>query len=63
DLLDRLADDGRLPLNRAALDALLADRLPFTGAAAAQVAVVVAEVERVVARHPEAATYRPAPIL
>ena len=63
DLLDRLADDTRLPLDRAALDALLADRLPFTGAAGAQVAAVVAEVERIVARHPQAATYRPAPIL
>jgi len=63
DLLDRLADDTRLPLDRAALDALLADRLPFTGAAAAQVALVAAAVEAVVARHPEAATYHPAPIL
>ncbi|MGH3917201.1 MAG: adenylosuccinate lyase [Pseudonocardiaceae bacterium] len=63
DLLDRLADDGRLPLDRAALDALLADRLSFTGAAAAQVAAVVAEVAHVVARHPEAATYHPRGIL
>ena len=63
DLLDRLADDGRLPLGRADLDALLTDRLPFTGAAAEQIAAVVAEVESVVARYPEAATYHPAPIL
>jgi adenylosuccinate lyase len=63
DLLDRLADDGRLPLGRADLDALLTDRLPFTGAAAGQIAAVVAEVESVVARYPEAATYHPAPIL
>ena len=38
DLLDRLAADSRLPLDRAALDALLADRLSFTGVASAQVA-------------------------
>ncbi|HEV7451172.1 MAG TPA: adenylosuccinate lyase [Pseudonocardiaceae bacterium] len=63
DLLDRLAGDGRLPLDRADLDALLTDRMPFTGAAAGQIAAVVAEVESVVARHPEAATYHPAPIL
>jgi adenylosuccinate lyase len=63
DLLDRLADDGRLPLDRADLEALLAARLPFTGAAAEQIAAVVAEVETVVARHPAAATYRPASIL
>jgi adenylosuccinate lyase len=63
DLLDRLADDSRLPLDRADLDALLADRLPFTGAAAEQVAIVTAAVEAVVARYPEAAAYRPAAIL
>ena len=63
DLLDRLADDSRLPLHSADLDALLADRLPFTGVAAEQVAAVLAQVQTVVARHPEAATYRPAAIL
>ncbi|HEX2262778.1 MAG TPA: adenylosuccinate lyase [Pseudonocardiaceae bacterium] len=63
DLLDRLPDDERLPLSRADLEALLAEPLAFTGAAAAQVAAVVAEVATVVARYPEAATYRPAPIL
>jgi adenylosuccinate lyase len=63
DLLDRLADDGRLPLNRADLDALLTDRLPFTGSAARQIATVVAEVESVIARYPDAATYHPAAIL
>jgi len=63
DLLDRLAADGRLGLSRAELDALLADRSGFVGAAGDQVSAVVAEVERVVAAHPEAAAYAPAPIL
>ncbi|MGH3787503.1 MAG: adenylosuccinate lyase [Pseudonocardiaceae bacterium] len=63
DLLGRLADDDRLPLDRAGLDALLADPLPFTGAAAEQVSAVVAEVATVVARYPQAASYRPAAIL
>lgn len=63
DLLDRLADDARLPLNRADLNALLADRLPLTGAAAEQVAAVIAKVAKVVARYPVAATYRPDSIL
>jgi adenylosuccinate lyase len=63
DLVQRLADDPRLPLDRAALDALLADRLPFTGVAGTQVATVVAAVDQVVARHPGAARYIPAPIL
>ncbi|MGH3814184.1 MAG: adenylosuccinate lyase [Pseudonocardiaceae bacterium] len=63
DLLDRLAGDDRLPLDRTDLDALLTNRLPFTGSAAEQVAAVIAEVGNVVARYPEAATYHPAPIL
>src|SRR5690606_35555584 len=62
-LLDRLAADPRFPLDRAGLDALLADRVSFTGAAADQVRQVVAEVEQITRRHPEAAAYRPAPIL
>ncbi|MGW9566939.1 adenylosuccinate lyase, partial [Prescottella equi] len=37
DLLDRLAADDRLPLDRAALDEALADRSAFVGAAGAQV--------------------------
>ncbi|MGH3547420.1 MAG: adenylosuccinate lyase [Pseudonocardiaceae bacterium] len=63
DLLDRLADDSRLPLDRVDLDALLADRLPFTGAAAEQTATIVAQVAMLVSRHPDAAAYRPGPIL
>ncbi|SDX08453.1 adenylosuccinate lyase [Saccharopolyspora shandongensis] len=63
DLLDRLAADDRLPLDRAELDALLADRLAFTGAAAAQVGAIVDQVEKITTRHPEAAAYSPADIL
>ncbi|MET8143975.1 adenylosuccinate lyase [Sphaerisporangium sp. NPDC005288] len=62
-LLDRLAADERFPLDRAALEALLADPAPFTGAAAAQVAQVVERAGEVTARHPEAAAYRPGAIL
>ncbi|MGM1058751.1 adenylosuccinate lyase [Saccharothrix sp. Mg75] len=63
DLLDRLAADDRLPLDRAALDALLADRLSFTGVAEQQVAAVVAQVEDVLSAFPAAAGYVPEPIL
>ncbi len=63
DLLERLAADERLPLDRAGLDAALADRSAFTGAADAQVQSVVAAVGALVARYPEAAGYRPSPIL
>ncbi|SEK56749.1 adenylosuccinate lyase [Streptacidiphilus jiangxiensis] len=62
-LLDRLAADERIPLDRAGLDALLADKLSFTGAAAAQVGEVAARVEQITARYPEAAKYRPGAIL
>ncbi|GAB3577992.1 adenylosuccinate lyase [Amycolatopsis endophytica] len=63
DLLDRLAADSRLPLDRAGLEQLLADRISFTGVAPAQVARVVARVEDVLARFPEATKYAPQPIL
>ena len=63
DLFDRLAADERLGLSRAQIDALVADPLDFTGAAVGQVRRVVAAVEEVVARHPEAAAYVPGAIL
>ncbi len=63
DLLDRLAADARLRLTRAEIQALVADPASFVGAAPAQVAAVARAVGEVVARHPEAAAYRPEPIL
>jgi adenylosuccinate lyase len=63
DLLERLAADDRLPMSRDDLEALVADPVAFTGAAAAQVAAVVERVGHVVRRHPDAAAYVPAPIL
>lgn len=63
DLLDRLAADERLPLTRAELDALFAAPLSFTGRATEQVEAFVASVAELVARHPEAARYRPSEIL
>jgi len=63
DLLDRLAGDDRLPLDRTALDGLLADPSAFVGNASAQVAAVVERVADVVAAHPQAAAYDPEPIL
>lgn len=63
ELLDRLAEDERIPLDRAQLDALMADRLSFTGAAADQVAEVVRRIGAVAERHPQAASYVPGAIL
>ena len=63
DLLDRLAADSRLPLDRADLDAAVADKSAFVGAADAQVAAVIAAVDDLVAAYPEAADYKPGAIL
>jgi adenylosuccinate lyase len=63
ELLDRLAADERFPLGRVELEALLADRISFTGAASGQVTELVARVGDVTARYPEAAAYTPAAIL
>ena len=63
DLLDRLAADDRLPLDRPALDALVGAPITFVGTAVAQVEAFVMQVGEVVARHPVAAAYRAEPIL
>ena len=63
DLLDRLAADPRLGLDRAQLSDLIVNPMEFTGAARSQVAAVVAAVEQVAAQYPEAATYSPGDIL
>ncbi len=63
DLLDRLAADSRLPLDRAALDDAVADGATFIGAASGQVDTVVSAVDELVSRYPEAAKYAPGAIL
>ncbi|MEV4393392.1 adenylosuccinate lyase [Nonomuraea sp. NPDC049607] len=63
ELLDLLGGDERFPLDRGELEALLADRVSFTGAAASQVEELVRLVSQVVTEHPEAAAYRPGEIL
>jgi len=63
DLFARLGADSRLGLTEADLASLVAAPLEFTGAATRQVADVVAQVEQVVAAHPEAAAYAPGDIL
>ena len=63
DLLDRLAADDRIPLDRAQLEELIADTSAFTGAADAQVDKVVADAQKWIDSDPSAASYSPAPIL
>jgi adenylosuccinate lyase len=63
DLAERLVADDRLRLDRAAIHAVLADRAGFVGTALHQVDAFCRQVEAIVAAHPEAARYRPEPIL
>lgn len=63
DLVDRLAGDSRLGLQKAALQQLIAEPLDFSGAALSQVREVVRKVNAVCERHPQDSAYAPAPIL
>ena len=63
DLLDRLGADERLRLGPDVVAKLVADPMSFTGSAGAQVDAIVARAGELAALHPEAAAYRPAPIL
>jgi adenylosuccinate lyase len=63
DLFDRLAADARLGLSRTQIEALVADRSSFIGTASAQVSAVVDRIAAIVALHPDAGQYAPAPIL
>ena len=60
--LDAIAQDNRIPFNRAALDALIGNPLEFTGDARQQVARVVSRIEAISAAHPAAAQYKPGSI-
>jgi adenylosuccinate lyase len=63
DLLERLAADPRLGITRAELEAAITDPIELTGTAGQQVATLAAEIEKLAAAHPDAANYRPGPVL
>jgi adenylosuccinate lyase len=58
-LLDDLAQDNRLPFDRAELDVLISKPIEFTGEAREQISRVVARISAVTAAHPAAAKYTP----
>ena len=60
--LDAIAQDNRIPFDRAALDALIGNPLEFTGDARQQVARVVNRIEAISSAHPAAAQYKPGSI-
>ena len=58
-LLDALSGDDRLPLDRAALEALISQPIEFTGDARQQIARVVNRIDAITSAHPAAAQYKP----
>jgi len=63
DVFDRLATDSRLGLTKEQLASLVAEPIAFTGAAVDQVQAVVHQIDAVIKRYPDAATYTPGAIL
>ena len=61
-LLQALADDSRIPLDRAALDALIKNPLEFTGDVRQQIARVVSRIDAITSAHPASAQYKPGSI-
>ena len=62
DLLERISNDSRIPLDITELKSLIARPLDFTGMAREQTLQVIARVSEIIALHPEAAKYRPGAI-
>ncbi|WBQ05915.1 adenylosuccinate lyase [Kribbella sp. CA-293567] len=63
DLFHRLGADGRLGLTEEQIVGIVGEPLSFTGAAVAQVNTVVAAIDSLAKRYPEAAAYTPGDIL
>ncbi len=63
DLFERVAADASLMIDQAALTRIAHDRSAFVGRAGEQIAEFTDRVSKLVARHPDAATYRPGAIL
>ena len=63
DLARRLGQDAGFPLDTAAIEAVLADPARFNGDAPAQTADFAARARQATAEYPQAASYRPDPIL
>ncbi|WP_328330515.1 adenylosuccinate lyase [Kribbella sp. NBC_00382] len=63
DLFHRLGTDGRLGLTEEQIVGIVGEPLSFTGAAVAQVNAVVASIDTLAKRYPEAAAYTPGDIL
>lgn len=62
-LLERLATDQRIPLDRDELANLISSPIDFVGAAESQVTRFVSTVERIALEHPDAIAYEPGAML
>jgi len=58
-LLEALANDSKIPLDRTALQSLIGNPLEFTGDARQQVTRVVDRIGAITSAHPAAAQYKP----
>ena len=63
DLVSRLANDDRIPLNQAELEAIFADEARMAGMAKHQVDALSKRVETIATKYPDAANYLPGKIL
>jgi len=61
-MIDAIAADSRIPLNKSELEALLQRPLEFTGDAHAQTQRVVSRIDAITSAHAAAAQYRPGSI-
>jgi adenylosuccinate lyase len=62
DFIDLLTKDGKLPLERSEIEALISEPLSFGGNALLQCQAVLAKISPLLARQPEAASYKAGPI-
>jgi adenylosuccinate lyase len=62
DFIELLTKDGKLPLSRSEIEALISQPLSFAGNATAQSQAVLSKISPLLARQPEAASYKARPI-
>ena len=62
DFIELLTKDGKLPLSRSEIEALISQPLSFAGNAIAQCQALLAKISPLLSRQPEAASYKAGPI-
>jgi adenylosuccinate lyase len=62
DFIELLTSDGKLPLSRSDIEALISDPLSFAGNAILQCQAVLSKISPLLSRQPEAASYKARPI-